>query len=146
MKRVLFLCTGNYYRSRFAEIFFNWHAEQRGLPWRAESRGLSLVAANVGPLSRHTLARLQGHGIPVDGYLRLPLAAAHEDFAGAHHIVAVKETEHRRLIETKFPDWLQHVEFWEVHDVDFVDAEEAIPVLEDHVLNLLSRLAQKPAP
>ena len=26
MKTVLFLCTGNYYRSRFAEIFFNWHA------------------------------------------------------------------------------------------------------------------------
>lgn len=31
MKRVLFLCTGNCYRSRFAEICFNWHAEQRNL-------------------------------------------------------------------------------------------------------------------
>jgi protein-tyrosine-phosphatase len=23
-RTVLFICTGNYYRSRFAEIFFNW--------------------------------------------------------------------------------------------------------------------------
>ena len=59
MKRILFLCTGNYYRSRFAEIFFNWHAEQRVLAWRAESRGLALDASNVGPISRHTLAYLK---------------------------------------------------------------------------------------
>lgn len=35
---VLFLCTGNYYRSRFAEIYFNALAAQRGSPWRADSR------------------------------------------------------------------------------------------------------------
>ena len=59
MKRILFLCNGNYYRSRFAEIFFNWHAEQRKLRWRAESRGLALVMANPGPMSRFTVARLE---------------------------------------------------------------------------------------
>ena len=40
-KRVLFLCTGNYYRSRFAEILFNQLAPTRGLNWRADSRGLA---------------------------------------------------------------------------------------------------------
>src|SRR5262245_59358254 len=39
MKKILFLCTGNYYRSRYAEEIFNHIAEQRGLAWRAFSRG-----------------------------------------------------------------------------------------------------------
>src|SRR5260370_39303693 len=41
-KGVLFLCTGNYYRSRFAEVLFNSVAAKMGLPWRASSRGLGL--------------------------------------------------------------------------------------------------------
>ncbi len=41
-KTVLFLCTGNYYRSRFAEALFNSVAGRMGLPWRASSRGLAL--------------------------------------------------------------------------------------------------------
>ena len=50
---LLFVCTGNYYRSRFAEHLFNALAAQAGLPWRAESRGLAIEfgAHNVGPMS-----------------------------------------------------------------------------------------------
>jgi protein-tyrosine phosphatase len=42
VKTILFLCTGNYYRSRFAEELFNHHAERAGLYWVAQSRGLAL--------------------------------------------------------------------------------------------------------
>jgi protein-tyrosine-phosphatase len=44
VKTVLFLCTGNYYRSRFAEELFNYEAERASLPWIAQSRGLALEA------------------------------------------------------------------------------------------------------
>ena len=57
MKRVLFLCTGNYYRSRFAEILFNHLAPQHNLDWHAESSGLHVQSdgiINSGPLSRFT--------------------------------------------------------------------------------------------
>ena len=97
------------------------------------------MKANVGPLSCYTLARLSELGIPVDDYLRLPLAVSEEDFAAAQHIVAVKEVEHRPLIESRFPTWADRVEFWEVHDVDCADAGEAIPMLEQRVLTLLAR-------
>ena len=52
-KTVLFLCTGNYYRSRFAEILFNSVAGKMGLQWRASSRGLALERGinNVGPMA-----------------------------------------------------------------------------------------------
>jgi hypothetical protein len=36
---ILFLCTGNYYRSRYAEELFNHLAKVKGHSWRAFSRG-----------------------------------------------------------------------------------------------------------
>src|SRR5581483_539337 len=47
-KQVLFVCTGNYYRSRFAEAFFNQKACEARLAWRAVSRGLRLVPSQHG--------------------------------------------------------------------------------------------------
>jgi protein-tyrosine phosphatase len=143
MKRVLFLCTGNYYRSRFSEIFFNWHAEQRDLRWRAESRGLALVRSNPGPISPYAVARLRHHGIPIDTYQRFPLDAANHDFESAAYIVAVKQTEHRPLVEARFSSWLERVEFWEVHDLDCAGPEEAMPHLECEVMGLIERLAAR---
>jgi protein-tyrosine phosphatase len=142
MKRVLFLCTGNYYRSRFAEIFFNWHAQRRELRWLAESRGLALTASNRGSMSCYTSARLRQQGIPIDSYERLPLDATHHDFASADHIVAVKATEHRPIIVERFPSWLSRVQFWEVHDLDCAEPEQAFPELEVHVLTLIERLQE----
>jgi protein-tyrosine-phosphatase len=56
---ILFLCTGNYYRSRFAEVLFNSVADKMGLPWRAASRGLALergVRVYASPLLQDTVA------------------------------------------------------------------------------------------
>src|SRR5438270_14037875 len=91
MKTVLFLCTGNYYRSGYAEILFNWKAEECGLKWKADSRGLDPDPLNAGPMSRHTMAALRNLGIPFDQNLRFPLVANEADFQAAHHLVAVKE-------------------------------------------------------
>jgi protein-tyrosine phosphatase len=141
MQRLLFLCSGNYYRSRFAEIFFNWHAEQTGLLWRAESRGLALDPSNQGFMSRDTVARLAHHKIPMDAYQRLPLDVTAQDFASARHIVAVKEAEHRPLLQVRFPTWLASVEFWAIHDLDYARPQDAIPQLEREIMKLMDRLA-----
>lgn len=140
-KRVLFLCTGNYYRSRFAEIYFNWQARQRGLTWAAESRGLALMQCNTGSLSQYTVASLNSRGIPSEEYQRLPLPVTEADLAAADHIVAVKEAEHRPLFEAHFPAWRDRIEYWHVHDLDCAMPDEAIPHLEREVVRLLDRLA-----
>src|SRR5690348_82245 len=103
-KRVLFLCTGNYYRSRFAEVLFNAVAARAGLPWRAESRGLALERGvlNVGPMSSDALGRLQALGIPTEGHLRLPLPVTETDLRRADLVIAVKEAEHRPLLCERF--------------------------------------------
>lgn len=141
MKRVLFLCSGNYYRSRFAEIYFNWHAEQGGLPWRAESRGLALDERNAGPLSRHASARLAACGISWAEYLRSPLPVTAADFAAAHRVVAVKAAEHRSIVEHEFPAWRDRVEYWHVHDLDCATPPETFAHLEKEIAQLLAGLS-----
>lgn len=140
MKRVLFLCTGNYYRSRFAEIFFNWQASRQNLAWRAESRGLALDPLNPGHMSRYTLSHLAQLKISVDDYQRFPQDLTTADLESSDRIVAVKETEHRPLLNVRYPAWLERVEFWEVHDLDCAGPDEALPHLEREVLGLLQRL------
>jgi protein-tyrosine phosphatase len=140
MNTVLFLCTGNYYRSRYAEILFNSKAEEAGLAWRAVSRGLAPDPRNPGPMSRDTVAALQKQQISVESYLRLPIEVANKDFESNDHVVAVKEAEHRPMILQKFPHWLDRVEFWHVHDLDCCGPEEAIPHLDQEVSALVLRL------
>ena len=140
-KRILFLCTGNYYRSRFAEIFFNWQAKQRGLQWSADSRGLALDGCNYGPISRYTLARLKKQGIDHDADQRFPLPLSEADLAAADLIVAVKEAEHRPLVAARFPAWPDRIEYWHVHDLDCATPDDAFPRLESELIQLLDRLA-----
>jgi protein-tyrosine phosphatase len=64
-KTVLFLCTGNYYRSRFAEILFNSVAGKMSLLWRASSRGLALERGvnNIGPMAVTAIEALEARGL-----------------------------------------------------------------------------------
>lgn len=143
MQTLLVLCTGNYYRSRYAEILFNHLAREQSLAWQAVSRGLAPDPFNPGPMSRSTIGRLREKGIAPDSYMRLPLAVTAADFEAAQHIVAVKEREHRAMIERDFPTWTARVEFWHVDDLDCVGPEIALPHLDREVVALMERLGRK---
>src|SRR5215510_2912808 len=101
-RTVLFLCTGNYYRSRFAEALFNSVAGRMGLPWRASSRGLALErgVTNVGPMAASAVKALEAMGVRAgDALLRMPAQATTDDLEGATLIVAVKHAEHLPLLQ-----------------------------------------------
>ncbi|MBC7964715.1 MAG: low molecular weight phosphatase family protein [Fuerstia sp.] len=141
MKTVLFLCTGNYYRSRYAEILFNARSEEMGLEWKAVPRGLAPDPRNPGPMFRDTLKALQQQGILIETYLRLPMKVTESDFEANDHVIAVKEAEHRPMIQRDFPQWLDRVEFWHVDDLDCCGSDEAIPHLDREVAALLLKLS-----
>jgi protein-tyrosine phosphatase len=145
VKRVLFVCTGNYYRSRFAELLFNAAAEARGLSWRATSRGTDVFGAgrwNVGPISALARDALEARGVPLDPDVRMPLPLTEADLSSADLVVAVCEAEHRPHLEREFPAAATRVEYWGVEDLGVTPAEDALAALERHVAALLARLAR----
>jgi protein-tyrosine phosphatase len=142
MKTVLFLCTGNYYRSRFAEELFNHRAARAGASWVARSRALAIERGtnNIGPVSPFTLNALVQRGVAAEGSDRMPQQCALLDLQTADHIVALDETEHRPLMLERFPDWENRAEYWQVKDVDLVSPSIALGEIEERVTVLLGRL------
>ena len=146
-KTVLFLCTGNYYRSRFAEVLFNSVAGKVGLPWRAASCGLALERGvnNVGPMAVSAIQALEAMGVrAADAVARLPAQVTTDDLGGAALIVALKQVEHLPLLQERFPTWAEKVEFWHVDD-----APEALGRIEQEVAGLVARLrggGRRPGP
>jgi protein-tyrosine phosphatase len=142
-RHVLFLCTGNYYRSRYAEELFNHLAAGKALAWRAYSRGAAEQGSpdNIGPMSRFAHEALYAAGIAPEGALRNPQPATLVDFEKADLIVGLKDLEHRPLIKQRFPEVAGRVIYWNVDDVDFAHPSVALPMIDNHVRELIETLS-----
>jgi protein-tyrosine phosphatase len=139
---VLFLCTGNYYRSRYAEEMFNHLAKAEGLAWRASSRGAAEKGSpdNVGPMSPFAREALDARGVVPEGAMRDPRPCSVLDFDDAQLVIALKETEHRPMIELRFPDVANRVAYWHIDDIDLAHPSIALAMIDDHVRELVSML------
>jgi len=125
-RKVLFICTGNYYRSRFAEIYFNHQAMSKGLNWRASSCGCEVFKyQNEGPISTAVLAELERLSIPLPP-MRYPMQVCESILEQADMIIALKEAEHRAALARDFPQYEKNVVYWHVHDLDCATVEQAL--------------------
>lgn len=122
-KRLLFVCSGNYYRSRLAELLFNHAAEAGGLAWRAESRGL-LKAGDLKGLSEHAIAYLRENEL---GHLadepRDPLTLDVEDVTDSDLVIGMCRDEHEPMINQKFLSLARalnkagRIRYWQIYDI-----------------------------
>ncbi len=141
-RQVLFLCTGNYYRSRFAEMIFNELARKYNLSWQATSRGLAIERGvnNVGPIAPVIITALEARGFPLVGADRMPQSVCDADMESAFLIIALDAAEHRPLVEECFPRWQEHVSYWRISDAHLLSPEAALPRIERHVCALVEWL------
>ena len=145
VKTVLFLCTGNYYRSRFAEELFNHHAAHSGLQWRAQSRALAIErgAGNVGALSRYAIEGLRARRVTPKGGDRFPQQCSLSDLQAADCVVALNDNEHRPLVLERFSGWEARIRYWDIEDVEFLDPKVALSALEAEVIVLLDEFRSR---
>jgi len=140
LKTVVFICTGNFYRSRFSEYLFNALAKTCGLQWRATSRGLrAKMADGEGPVSEFAAYRLTAMGIPFD-VERFPIQLSEADLENADLVVALKKAEHYTMMVEQFPAWADRITYWHVDDMDCATADEALPICEARVKSLVKTL------
>lgn len=122
-KRLLFVCSGNFYRSRLAELLFNHWAAATGLEWQAESRGL-VKAGDLKGMSEHAVNFLRDHEL---GHLaenpRDPLMIDVEDLTESDLVVGLCREEHEPMINQKFLSLSRalkksgRIRYWQIYDI-----------------------------
>jgi protein-tyrosine phosphatase len=134
------VCTGNYYRSRFAEILFNALSEQQGLYHQAFSKGLRLSKNNKGPISKHCIAYFSEQYPNLKYDLRMPIPFDQEDFDFYDSIILMDKTEHHPMIEKRYPEQQDKVTYWNIVDDYIKSPEDVLPILEKKIIELTNEL------
>jgi protein-tyrosine phosphatase len=142
---VLFVCTGNFYRSRFAEAIFKAHATAGSLS--ASSRGLDTSkprATGLSPLVVDELKRLKVSPDLVAGY---PRQLKREDLDAADVVVLLDGREHAPMLKKQFPQVdMTKVRQWSVPDVPAMAASDAFAEITRQVDLLVVELGARQPP
>ncbi|QSR88183.1 protein-tyrosine-phosphatase [Methylacidiphilum caldifontis] len=138
-KLILFICTGNIYRSRFAQALFNFYALRCSLPWEAFSRGIA--ASKVpGFLSPYVKEALIGKNIPLHLAGTDPIQLTIKDLEKASLRIALREEEHKEALRKLYPGWEKRCLFWQIADVDRLPPSQALNMIEKFTLQLFEIL------
>lgn len=130
--QVLFICTGNYYRSRFSEIYFN-HLLGTDASF---SRGFEVFKArNEGPISRHTSLYLDQLGIAYDSG-SFPKQLTADDLEKSGLIILLDKKEHLPMYSKYFPERKDDIVYWEFEDIQFQSPEDILPMIKNAVEEL----------
>jgi protein-tyrosine phosphatase len=142
-RTVLFVCTGNYYRSRYAEHDFNARVPPE-LGWRADSRGFEPSPLNPGPINADVAELLRARGAAPQEF-RAPQRLSEADLAQADLVVILDEDEHRPYMRAGFPAWSDRVRYWRVADLHGLTVPEALALIGQEVGRLIEQLAAEDA-
>lgn len=146
--RILFLCTGNYYRSRLAEELLRYNAKKADLEIECDSAGLGKIPnpSNPGPIGIAALEYLQKRRISSLSLARYPKQWTPSDIQTADIIVCMNEREHRVMFERQARPFLNHgqIVYWRIPDVEEDPDLMGPGLIDGEVRGLLGKLKDRP--
>ena len=144
MKLLCFVCTGNYYRSRFAEECFNSSAHKHSSEWRADSRGVGDLACleNSGPISKHVIQELQKRGYPITNGTRMPERLKKNETGHYDLFVCLNGDEHESPLLKEFGIPGEKILCWDILDDDKSPPEIEMERLERKLSQLVETLSR----
>jgi len=92
-------------------------------------------------ISPHTRNAIQSKGIAHDCYDTLPTALTLGDLERANLVVALKREEHYPMMQLQFPEWVERILYWDVHDLDVWSPAQTLPAIETRMQSLISELS-----
>ena len=153
-RAILFLCTGNAYRSRYAEAWFNYLCLQNEVQnLRAFSRGLNITAGTIqacpGGHYPETLEQIQRKNIPMMCTGARPVRVTDRDFKIAELTICMYKIEHKPYIDKNWSCatpiyWDIPDEFYARRDCpefEKLPRKEGFKLIEDKVEDLFKNIA-----
>ena len=139
---VLFICTGNFYRSRYAEAYFNCAARWSQSPHWAVSRGFR-IDPEIGPISTYTLTRMVERGIDAKLVENKAKMLYSGDIDRADIAICMYEKEHKPMAELFFESLEHRIIYWDIPDIDENPPNKTLDLIEKNVDNLLHTIHDK---
>ena len=96
-------------------------------------------------MSKYTEQRLAELGMNYDDHRHMPLQCRPCDLAQATLTIALKEAEHRPMLEKHFNGWADRVTYWHVHDLDGATPVQVLAEIEQLVTELVGQLKRQEA-
>ena len=128
MKKYLFICTKNFYRSRFAESYFNYLSNRYEVDAMSKSAGLKIhladeKASKEGEISLIAKNKLDSMGISSEFYSKKREKLTEKMLENSDYIIVMDEDEHFSMFLEHFPKYIKKVIFYRAKDIEHCDAD-----------------------
>lgn len=120
--KINFVCSGNYYRSRLAEAYFNYISDLLKLNYIADSHGLAIhfadeLAEEHGEISPFSREKLEEIGVPTQYYIRDRKSLTSSAIDSSDINIAMDKDEHTPMLKEQFPERESKFKYFEIKDV-----------------------------
>ncbi len=142
MKKIYFVCMGNYYRSRLAEELALHYATLLGVDIQVDSGGLSNIPNpnNPGTIAKAVLQYLDDKRIQPRGATRYPKSCVVEDIDTADLLVLTDVDEQSVLFQGRFPGYKGQIIGWDAHDIQYAPIPSTVALIDQKVNELILNL------
>lgn len=141
-KTVLFICTANFFRSRYAEAYFNCLADWNKSPHRAVSAGIS-IDPKIGPVSSYSLYRMVERGIDSKCMSLEAKKLYSGDVESADVAICMYEKEHKPMMELLYESIESRIIYFDIPDINEISPNQSLDLVEKNVDILFNTIHDK---